>query len=88
MRLCTFQVSTLIQCLCSINAVRYWARVTFRGGLHNVKKAEFTHFKMADASSWTFRLSLLLGDRFSKEENKSVREESEEFKTTRENNVV
>ena len=80
------QVSTLIQCLCSINAVKCWARVTFRGGLHNV--SEFTHFKMVDASCWTFRLSLLLGDRFSKEENKSVRVESEEFKTTRENNVV
>ena len=33
-----FQVSTLVQCLCSINAVKYLARVTFRGGLHNVKK--------------------------------------------------
>ena len=32
--------------------------------------SEFTHFKMAHASCWTFRLSLLLGDRFSKEENK------------------
>ena len=62
------QVITLIQCLCSINAVKYWAGVTFCGGLHKVK--EFTHFKMADASCWTFRLSLLLGDRFSKEESK------------------
>ena len=50
--------------------------------------SEFTRFKMADASWWTFRLSLLLGDRSSKEKNKSVREESEGFKTTRENNVV
>ena len=64
------QVITLIQCLCSINAVKYWAQVTFRVGLHKLKIIEFTHFKMAHASCWTFRLLLLLGDRFSKEQNK------------------
>ena len=37
-------------------------------------------FKMAHASCWKFRLSLLLGDRFSKEENKKVREESDSLK--------
>ena len=40
------QVITLIQCLCSINAVKYWAQVTFRAGLHKVEISEFTHFKM------------------------------------------
>ena len=64
------QVIILIQCLCSINAVKYWAQVTFRAGLHNAEISEFTHFKMAHTSCWTFRLSLLLGDRFSKEQNK------------------
>ena len=64
------QVITLIQCLCSINAVKYGAQVTFRAGLHKEEISEFAHFKMAHASCWTFRLSLLLGDRFSKEENK------------------
>ena len=42
---------------------------------------------MAHARCWKFRLSLLLGDRFSKEEKKKVREESEQFKTTEEDNV-
>ena len=64
------QVITLIQCLCSINAVKYWAQVTFRAGLHKLEISEFTHFKMAHASCWTFRFSLLLGDLFSKEQNK------------------
>ena len=31
------QVITLIQCLYSINAVKYWAQVTFRAGLHKFK---------------------------------------------------
>ena len=39
------QVSTLIQCLCSVNAVKYWARVTFREGLHNVKKKRIHTFQ-------------------------------------------
>ena len=36
------QVITLIQCLCSINAVKYGAQVTFRAGLHKVEISEFT----------------------------------------------
>ena len=28
----------LIQCSCAINAEKCWARVTFRGGLHNEEK--------------------------------------------------
>ena len=31
------RVNTLIQCLYLIHAVKYWAPVTFRGGLHKVK---------------------------------------------------
>ena len=64
--------------------MKYWARVTFRGVYIKRNKGMF---KMAHASCWKFRLSLLLGDRFSKEENKKVREESEQFKTTDQDNV-
>ena len=58
------QVITLIQCLCSINAVKYWEQVTFRAGLHKLEISEFT-CKLLDISAFvTFR------DRFSKEQNK------------------
>ena len=49
------QVITLIQCLCSINAVKYWAQVTFRAGLHKLEISKFTHFKMAHATLLTSR---------------------------------
>ena len=55
------QVIALIQCLCSINAVKYWAQVTFRAGLHKVEISENHTFqngarKLLDISAFvTFR---------------------------------
>ena len=58
------------QCIAVVVRTPPGAQVTFRASLHKWEISEFTHFKMAHASCWTFRLSLLLGDRFSKEQNK------------------
>ena len=55
----------LIQCSCSINALKCWARVTFRGGLHNGEKGN------SDISKWRTQAAGL----FESEEFKTTREE-------------